>query len=283
MAALNSIAWLFWDPAKDAFEIPYFNIPIAWYGIFFASGFVIGYFMLQPMFARYLLSKDPQQENTKFLSNVLVDKLTWYVVIGTIVGARIGHVIFYDLPYYIQHPWEVLMIRQGGLASHGGTIGVMLGLYLFLRWNRKILPQMTYVNLIDLLVVPTALVGFLIRIGNFINQEILGNPTQVPWAIIFGHPADGSIPVPRHPVQLYEAFVYLGTFVFLFYLWKRYYESLKPGVLSGIFFILVFGSRFILDFFKVPQSMIIDESLIQTGQWLSLPFVLLGIGLLVRK
>lgn len=289
MEGVFPLGWFYWDPPKYSFVIPYFEIPIAWYGIFFASGFLIAYFILIPMFARYLQVTEgplnlsgsiPAIAETKAISTSIVDTLTWYVILGTVVGARLGHVLFYDLPYYVDHPWEVFNLRQGGLASHGGTVGVMLALWLFLRRNRKTLPKMTYINLIDILVIPTCIVAFFIRLGNFFNQEILGNPTNLPWGIIFGHPADGTVPTPRHPVQLYEAFFYLGTFFLLYTIWKKRYEKLKAGTLSGIFFIITFGSRFFLDFLKTPQSMLLDESVMQMGQYLSVPFVILGVALL---
>lgn len=276
-------AWLFWDPPREAFTIPYFDISVAWYGIIFATGFVLGYFVLIPilrkMFAETIKTYPRDGVDANSLASSFADKITWYIVIGTVVGARLGHVLFYDWAYYSENPMEILMIRKGGLASHGGTLAIMLALILFLRWNRKTFPEMTFVKLIDILVIPTALAVTFIRIANFFNQEILGYPTDKPWGIIFGHAADGTAPIPRHPVQLYEAAAYFATFVILYALWKVKGTSLKPGILSGLFFIFVFGSRIFLEFFKEPQS-VLDSNGLQTGQWLSVPFVLLGIGLL---
>lgn len=276
-------AWLFWDPPREAFTIPYFDIAVAWYGILFATGFVVGYFVLIPilrkMFSETIKTYPREDTDVNTLASSFADKITWYIVIGTVVGARLGHVLFYDWPYYRENPMKILMIREGGLASHGGTLGIMLALILFLRWNRKMFPEMTFVKLIDILVVPTALTVCFIRIANFFNQEILGYPTDKPWGIIFGHAADGTAPIPRHPVQLYEAAAYFATFIVLYALWRAKGTSLKPGILSGLFFIFVFGSRFFLEFLKEPQS-VIDSAGLQMGQWLSVPFVLLGIGLL---
>lgn len=283
MNHLPAPAWLFWDPPREAFTIPYFDIAVAWYGILFATGFVVGYFILIPilrkMFAETTKTYPRDGIDVNALASSFADKITWYIVIGTVVGARLGHVLFYDWPYYSENPMEILMIRKGGLASHGGTLGIMLALIFFLRWNRKIFPEMTFVKLIDILVVPTALTVCFIRIANFFNQEILGYPTDKPWGIIFGHAADGTAPIPRHPVQLYEALAYFATFIILYALWKAKGTSLKPGILSGLFFIFVFGSRFFLEFLKEPQS-VIDSAGLQMGQWLSVPFVLMGIGLL---
>lgn len=247
MVSIPSLAWLYWDPPKEAFTIPFINLAVAWYGILFAGGFVLGYFILLPMLRRKF--NDP--EGT--LSASFADRITWFIVLGTVIGARLGHVLFYDWPYYSQNPWEILMIRNGGLASHGGTLGVIVGLMLFMRWNKKRYPPLSFVQLMDLLVVPTAMAVMFIRLGNFFNQEILGNVTTVPWAIVFGHPADGTPPEPRHPAQLYEAFAYLATFIILYTLWKKWSEQLKPGILSGLFFIFVFGSRFLIEYVKAPQ------------------------------
>lgn len=284
MNHLPALAWLFWDPPRNAFTIPYFDIAVAWYGILFATGFVVGYFililMLRKMFAETTKTYPRDGVDIKTLASLFADRITWYIVIGTIVGARLGHVLFYDWPYYSANPIEILMIRKGGLASHGGTLAIILALILFLRWNRKTFPEMTFVKLIDLLVVPTAMAICFIRLANFFNQEILGYPTTLPWGVIFGHAADGTAPIPRHPVQLYEALAYFTTFIVLYLLWKVKGASLKPGILSGLFFIFVFGSRFFLEFLKEPQS-VIDGSGLQMGQYLSIPFVLMGIGLLL--
>jgi phosphatidylglycerol---prolipoprotein diacylglyceryl transferase len=275
VSKMTSLAWLYWDPPREAFTIPYFDIAVAWYGILFALGFVVGYYILLPILRQELAS----YPNSDALATSFAEKLTWFIVIGTIVGARLGHVFFYDWPYYSENPWEILMIRKGGLASHGGTLGVILALFLFLLWHKKQFPELTLVKLIDFLSIPTAMTACFIRLANFFNQEILGNLTERPWGIIFGHAADGSAPAPRHPVQLYEAAAYLTTFVILFVIWKIRGRSLKPGILGGLFFILVFGSRFILEYFKEPQSSM-DYSGIHLGQYLSIPFVLLGVILL---
>lgn len=275
------LSWLFWDPPREAFTIPYFNITVVWYGIIFASGFVVGYYTLLPILRKTLQSSHPRTaEQTNQLASLFADRMIWFIVFGTIIGARLGHVFFYDWGYYKANPLEILMIRKGGLASHGGTVGVMIALLLFLHFNRKHFPQMTFIKLIDLLVIPTAIAVCFIRIANFFNQEILGTPTEVPWGIIFGHPTDGTAPIPRHPVQLYEAFAYFCTFCVLYIIWKVKGDHLKSGILSGLFFIFVFGSRFFLEFLKEPQSEIDGVASLQTGQYLSIPFVLLGFILL---
>lgn len=214
------------------------------------------------------------------LAALYVDRMTWLIVAGTIIGARLGHVFFYEWPRYQNNLGEIYKVWKGGLASHGATLGILIALFVYQYLMRKKFPEINFITLLDMIVVPTAFAACCIRIGNFFNQEILGTPSSLPWAVIFGDPADGSAPLPRHPVQLYEGIVYLGTFFILYYLWKYKGSSLRPGFLSGLFFILVFGSRFFLEFLKMPQSVMIDESYLQTGQYLSIPIVIGGIMLL---
>jgi phosphatidylglycerol---prolipoprotein diacylglyceryl transferase len=296
------LAWLYWNPNREAFTIPYFDLSIAWYGIIFSTGFIVGYFLFIPILREYFLrqsaDRSPASVNqARQNSRALADALTWYALIGTVVGARLGHVFFYDWPYFREHLFDILLIRQGGLASHGGTIGVLLALWLFLRRNKaKFAPyqeitkgiakgtsqELSFIALLDLLCIPTAFAAACIRIGNFFNQEIVGLPTSLPWAILFGDPAEGVAAVPRHPVQLYEAIAYLCSFGLLYFVWKKF-PKLKTGTLSGIFFILIFGSRFLIEFLKIPLNSYLDVSQLQIGQYLSLPFILLGVALLPRR
>lgn len=214
------------------------------------------------------------------LAQYLVDRLTWFVVLGTIVGARLGHVIFYDLDRYFYHPLEIFQVWKGGLASHGGVIGILLALWFYHRKISLRFPEFSFVCILDLLVVPSAFAGSCIRLGNFFNQEILGTTTSMPWGVFFADPFDGTVPAVRHPVQLYESAAYLAIFIGLYALWEKRPAVLRPGMLSGIFFVTLFGARFILEYFKTPQNQMIDESWIQTGQLLSIPFILMGAGLL---
>lgn len=276
------LCWLTWNPDRVVFFVPGTNHPVVWYGVWFALGFIVGYFILVPMIQRLLQHTRPQLDSkeARLLASQYVDRMTWLIVAGTIIGARLGHVFFYEWPRYQNNPLEIIQVWKGGLASHGATIGILLALFLHVRLMRKKYPEITFLRLLDIIVVPTAFAAGCIRIGNFFNQEILGIPSTVPWAIIFGDPADGSPILPRHPVQLYEAIVYFLTFLLLFSLWKWWTNVLKPGMLSGLFFIFVFGSRFFLEFLKMPQSAMIDESFLQTGQYLSIPIILAGFVLL---
>lgn len=265
----------YWDPDPVAFTIPFLNLPIFVYGICFVIGFFLGYTILVRLMRQSLGSKELAQE--------CVDKLTWFVVIGTVVGARLGHVLFYDWERYKHNLLGILNTREGGLSSHGGTIGVLIALGLFYHLWFKKKTKLNFLELLDRMGIATAMTATFIRIGNFFNQEIIGTPTNLPWAVVFGHPADGEPAVPRHPAQLYEALLYLATFFVLLFLWKRTDVRKKPGFLIGLFFVLVFGGRFLIEFVKSIQESIFDQTFLQAGQWLSLPFVLAGLLLILQS
>jgi phosphatidylglycerol:prolipoprotein diacylglycerol transferase len=281
-SSLLCIAWFYWDPSRFVFTIPLINIPVAWYGIFFASGFLLGFFILLSIFQKKLSETRPTlpKKDIHELALFLMDKLTWFVVAGTVIGARLGHVFFYEWPRYANNPIDILKVWEGGLASHGGAIGVLLAIWLYQKTIRNKFPELTFLALLDCVSIPTALVGMLIRIGNFFNQEITGPETSVPWAVVFVHPMEWERVVPRHPAQLYEAFAYFLIFVSLILLWRKRGQTLREGTLVGLFMISVFGSRFVLEFFKAPTSLMINESFLYTGQYLSLPFILFGLFLL---
>lgn len=275
------LAWFYWDPPKDLFSIPIINRPLGWYGLFFVAGIICSYWIVLFIMRTLLRERHPLKagEEIKSLALFLTDRLTWFVVIGIIIGARLGHVFFYDWPYFRRHPKEIFDVSEGGLAglaSHGAAIGILLAIALFRKTISKKFPELTFWTIVDTLAVPAALAGTFIRIGNFFNQEILGTPSQMPWAVIFGHPADRSLPLPRHPVQLYEAFVYLILFFTMFSIWKWTKVRSKPGFITGLFFVLLFSARFFLEIYKTAQSHVIDESSLQMGQYLSLPFIVSG-------
>jgi len=279
------IAWFFWNPPKDVFVIPYIDRPVAWYGVLFVLGFILGYFIITSLFYHFLRDIHKETHITsssdKQTSYFLADRLCWFTIIGTIVGARLGAVFFYDWSYYQAHPIEIFKIWKGGLASHGGTIGVLLAVYLYSLYIKKTVPTLRFLTILDYISIPTALVACFIRLGNFVNQEILGAPTFLPWGVVFGKPFDDSAPIPRHPVQLYEAFSYLGIFFILFFLWKRSKEKLSPGTLSGLLLVLVYSSRFIIEYWKEPLDSVFNLFSLQAGQLLSIPFIALGFFLIV--
>jgi phosphatidylglycerol:prolipoprotein diacylglycerol transferase len=167
----------YWDPPLEVFRLPYLDHPIAWYGLFFVTGFIAGYYLIKHLFTQLSFSK--QQ------SHILADKLVWFTVIGTLIGARLGHILFYDLGYYLNNPHLILKTWEGGLASHGGAIGVLTALVLYRRSIAAMAPQLTFLRILDLIVIPTAFAGVCIRFGNFWNQELVGMPTTMPWGVIF--------------------------------------------------------------------------------------------------
>ena len=199
---------------------------------------------------------------------------------GALIGARLGDVLFYqNWSEIIQNPLGVIEVWQGGLASHGGACGILIALGLFSR-TRKI----PFWQCLDFVVVPTAIAAVFIRIGNFFNQEILGTQTTLPWGVIFLHPVDRGPIVPRHPAQLYEATAYLLIFIVLFIYASVHPRFEKPGRLTRLFLLLVFGCRFSIEFLKVEQSnWLVNGALLTMGQWLSIPFLALGLYLLIRK
>jgi prolipoprotein diacylglyceryl transferase len=202
-----------------------------------------------------------------------LDTLLIYIVVGIIVGARLGHCLFYEPSYYLSHPVKILAIWEGGLASHGGGLGVILAVYLY---QKKY--ALGYLWLLDRLGIATASFGIFVRSANFINSEILGKPTDVPWAVIF----ERIDLLPRHPVQLYEALAYSFIFAILLACYKFTRLKQSPGTLFGLFLLMVFSARFTLEFLKVKQASYEAGFGINTGQWLSIPFLLTGLFLLIR-
>ena len=214
------------------------------------------------------------------------EKLILYIIVATVLGARVGHILFYQNPmHYLANPLSILKTWEGGLASHGGIVAVLFSLWLFHRNNRKLYPDFTLFMLLDSIAIPTMLVASLIRIGNFFNQEILGVETTMPWGIIFGHPADGGAIVARHPAQLYESLFYFSVFLTLLLLWQKYSHKWEPGRFAGAAIFSSFFFRFFIEFIKTRQSIWFDQggSLLLMGQVLSIPLTLIGAFLILRK
>lgn len=208
----------------------------------------------------------------------LVNYVLMLSVVCSLIGSRLFHVFFYDWPYYQNHLLEIPMLHEGGLASHGGILGIFVAWYLFYRKVKKVIPGFSYWRILDCISITIGLALGMIRIGNFFNQEIVGHITKVPWAITFGDPAGGLSVVPRHPVQLYESLSYFAVCLILFLIWKKKGSTLRAGSYFAIGNILFFSARFVMEYFKVKQSQsITDDSFLLMGQYLSLPFILLGI------
>jgi len=248
-----------WNPSPEIFEIGGFAV--RWYGLFFALSFFFGYLIMQRFFSK-------EEVPIK-----LLDELTTYMIIGTIVGARLGHVFFYEPEWYLSHPVKILEVWEGGLASHGAGVGNILSLLIF-SWVRK----KPFLWVIDRVVITVALAGFLIRMGNLMNSEIYGLPTTLPWGFLFLRSSTpGDALVPRHPTQIYEGLSYLLIFLLLLWLYYKKNGKPAPGLLFGLFMILVFGLRFVIEFIKEPQVGFERGLTLNMGQLLSIPFVICGI------
>jgi len=228
-----------------------------WYGILWGLNFIQGYYVLY-----FLLKKEGRP--VKWTDYAFIAML-----LGTLIGARLGHVFFYSWSFYKDNLIEILMVWKGGLASHGAVFGIVLALWIFsIKVSKK-----SVFWILDRLMIPIAIGCFLIRFGNLINQEIVGLPTEVPWAFIF--PKVDYL--PRHPSQLYESLSYLMIAVVLFIIYKRNNGFIQQKFFTGFFFTFAFLFRFLLEFTKENQSEFENGMLLNMGQWLSVPFFILGV------
>ena len=259
------LEFISWNVDPEIFSLDIFGFMLAprWYGLLFAACFFFGYILMLKFF---------KKEN---VPESVLEILTTYMLIATVVGARLGHVLFYQPEYYFAHPMEILQIWEGGLASHGAAVGIVLGLYIFSKREKR-----DYLWTTDRIVIVVALSGFLIRTGNLMNSEIYGHITDVPWGFLFmrDYPVGAHVD-PRHPTQIYEALGYLLSFIYLIkYYYKKEGHPTK-GYLTGMFFILIFGIRFFVEFLKENQVGFEENMTLNMGQLLSIPLVIIGIGL----
>jgi prolipoprotein diacylglyceryl transferase len=246
---------------------------IRWYALAFLVGFAIGYRIVKRMWKNEKLNPD------------WLDPLLYYTAFGTAIGARLGHCLFYDPSYYLSHPVEMLKMWEGGLASHGGVLGIIVAIYFYSRFVSHRSMLWTF----DKLVTPTGLVAALIRFGNLMNHEIYGHPTGLPWGFRFVRNLhawrQGAEPVfsaPSHPTQIYEAACYLLTFALCMWLYFKRQAWKREGFIFGIFMICIFASRFVIEFLKEDQEAFEAGMALNMGQWLSIPFILAGIFFVVR-
>ena len=243
-------------------------LELRWYSVLFISGFILGWYIFKWFFKR------------EGVPVTLLDPLLYTLLIGTIVGARLGHCLFYQPDYYLGS-WngfvEIFMPWKGGLASHGGTIALIIAMIWFSRhYGRK--HDFDFLWILDHLAIAVCFAAAFIRLGNLFNSEIYGNVTNLPWGFIFERNGET---LPKHPTQLYEALSYLVLGIVLLLLYKFRLNKMYRGSFIGIFFIVLFGMRFLIEFIKQPQVMFEKDMVLNMGQWLSLPFVMLGIALLV--
>ena len=273
------LAYIDWHTSPEIFTIPSFHIfgfdtpslPLRWYGLMFAGAFLAGYQVLS-----YIFKKEGRPVEQ-------ADELLLYAMISTVIGARMAHYFFYEYPLLLSDPWRFFtsMITPpfAGLASHGTTL-MFVGIYLFAKKHK-----INYWYVTDRIVTTVALGGAFIRFGNLMNSEILGKPTDLPWAFRFfndpslGH--DYMDVVPRHPAQLYESLSCLVIFVILMWIWSKKKENTPHGLMTGFFMITVFTLRFFYEFLKENQVSFENGMQLKMGQWLSIPCIILGIVALV--
>jgi phosphatidylglycerol---prolipoprotein diacylglyceryl transferase len=264
---LNYINW-----NVDPEIINVFGISIRYYGLLFVTGLLLSIYILGWIF---------KMEN---IPQGLLEKLAIYGTIGIFAGARLGHCLFYEPSYYLAHPLEILLPIQPlpgggykfsgyqGLASHGGALGFLIAVYFYSRKTKH-----SMIDTLDLVAVVGALTGVFIRLGNFMNSEIIGIPTTKPWGVIFERVDN----VPRHPAQLYEAISYFIIFAFMMILYKKMRYRLKNGFFFGLVLVLVFIARFLIEFVKEDQVGFENGMTFNMGQLLSLPYILVGIGFMI--
>lgn len=273
---LNYITWTV-DP--ELFSIG--SLTVRWYGLLWAIGIWLALVIVQKIFKH---EKHPE---------AWVDKLFIYTVLGTIIGARLGHCFFYEWKelaepvtflgitfkygnYYLLHPWELLYIWRGGLASHGGAIGILIAMYYY----NKNVSKKGYIWIFDRLVIGVALAGASIRLGNLMNSEIYGTATTLPWGFIFVR--DGQTE-PMHPTQIYEMIYCLVTFAVTYWLYYKKEAYKKTGFIFGVFLLGIFGTRFLLEFIKLNQEAFESGMILNMGQILSVPFIIWGIWLIMNR
>jgi len=258
-----------WNVDPEIFSIG--NWGPRWYGVLFASAFLLGYLI----FKRYLRSDK--------LTAEMLDKLLIYSAISAVIGARLGHCFFYEPDYFLKNPLEILKIWKGGLAGHGAAITVPIALWLYIRKYK-----LSFLWLIDRIVIVAALGGAFIRIGNFFNSEIYGLPTNLPWGVEFvrdrlydGVTGELLPTVARHPTQLYEALSYFLIFVVLFIFYRKKNMKVRDGFIFGVFLIALYTARFLIEYVKNDQVAFEAGMKFNMGQLLSLPAILVGIGIII--
>lgn len=247
-----------WD--VDPIFINIFGIDIAWYGVLWVSAFVVGLMIFGKIVKREKL--DPQITDSAFI----------IMIISTVIGARLGHCLFYDPLTYLANPIEILYFREGGMASHGAAIGLLIGIWIFCRkW------KLPYVWMLDRIGIVVASGAVLIRLGNLVNSEVYGTATELPWGFIFVRMGETT---PMHPTQIYEALAYFVIFLILGHIYWRTNLSNRRGFMFGLFLVLLFGFRFFIESIKQVQAEFELGMTINMGQILSIPFIVAGLVIL---
>lgn len=249
-----------WNVDPEILTIGPFSL--RYYSLMFIIGFLLMGEYVKKLFTKY--GRDPE----------LVSSLTTHIIVGMLIGSRLVHCLFYEPQYYLTHPLDIIKIWEGGLASHGGYLGVIIAVWIFMRKH----PELKFFWIVDLISGPSLFVGGLIRIGNLFNSEIVGRPTDLPWAVVFQR----VDPFPRHPAQVYEAIGYFTIAAFMMLLEKKKFRELKRGSIFALTLALAFMFRFFVEFVKDEQATFIVSSMINMGQILSLVFVIGATVLLIR-
>lgn len=266
------INYINWNPDPVIFQIG--NLPVRWYSILLGAGFITGY-----IFARIILKK----EN---VDRYILETYMIWIILGILIGGRLGHCLFYEFDYYMQNPWEMIKPWKGtlgkdavftgfrGFSSHGWVVGVFIAL-----WVNSRLRKISFLWALDRCAIVAVLAGAFVRIGNLMNSEIIGNPTTLPWAFIFQQVDT----VPRHPAQIYESLAYLLTFILIYSYHERKRNTVINGTYTGWVLLGVFISRFLIEFLKMDQVPSEAAMQLNLGQKLSIPFILLGLFFIFRK
>ena len=259
------LIYITWNASPVIFSLG--PLSVRWYGLFWALSFLMGFLILKKIFHRESVSMKE------------LDSLFVHIVVGSIIGARLGHCFFYDFDYYIANPIEVLFIWQGGLASHGGAIGIIIALLLY----TKKVSSKSFLWTADRLLITVALAAALIRFGNIMNHEIYGHVTDLPWGFRFitnlSAWMNGGDPIytdPRHPTGLYEAFGYLLVLGSMLWLYFKRIDKLYEGFLASYFLITLFTVRLVVEFWKEVQSPFEEGMILNMGQLLSIPLIIAG-------
>ena len=250
----------FWNADPELIRLG--SLAIRWYGLLYALSFLFGTLLMSWMFRRE--NKPPET----------IDRLLIYMLVAVVVGARLGETLFYHPSFFFQHPLEIFKVWKGGLSSHGGVIGILLALYIYSRKT----PDQSFLWILDRICLVVALGGTLIRIGNFFNSEIIGIPTHSNWGVVFQRIDN----LPRHPAQLYESATYFILFLILITVYRSVDTTKYKGILAGLFLSIGFTSRFFIEFVKENLVFRDSEVILNMGQRLSIPVILLGLFLLAR-
>lgn len=278
LVAQSQTSQLRWNPDPILLKLPLAHWPVTWYGALFAIGLGLSYWLFFHLWREFALA-GPSDEKPE----IWPERLFTWLFVGMIAGARLGEVLFYEWAHYRLHLWEILQIWRGGLSSHGALLGILAGVWGFGRWHSRD-PKwralnLSYLQLLDLLALTISPCLAFIRLGNFLNQEIVGLPTAAAWGVVFLTPRDGSAVLPRHPVQLYEAAAYslIGAS-----LWCGKKSLLRrKGVATGAFLVTALTARMGLENYKAPVGLRHTLFHCNTGQTLSLLPLLWGAGLLM--